>query len=64
MHNTVKIIFGKEQIEKYHNDVKFESDELTSNIKEYKFNSEDEKMTFCKGIEEAVGWYECFILED
>ena len=64
MNYTIKIIFGKEQVEKFHNDVKFTSDEMTLNIKEYNFNSHAEKIAFCKGIEEAVGWTECYILED
>ena len=32
--------------------------------KEYNFNSEEEKLAFIKGIEEAVGWTECYVLEN
>jgi hypothetical protein len=64
MRYTIKIIFGKEQVEKFHNDQDFTTEENAINIKDYSFSTEAEKLAFCKGVEEAIGWTECYILEN
>lgn len=64
MKYSVKIIFGKEQVNKFYNSESFTVKEKQSNIKEYFFNTEEEKKAFCSGINEAVGWIECCIVEN
>lgn len=64
MKHTIKIIFGKEQVNKIHNSKPLTKEELNLNVKGYSFNSEIERIAFCKGIEEAVGWTECYICEE
>jgi len=59
MSYTVKIIFGKEQVNKFYSDEPLTEYEKENNVKVYHFNSESEKQAFCKGINEAVGWVEC-----
>lgn len=61
MKYTLKVVFGKEQISKIYNNEPFSQEELDNNIKEYSFNSIEEKDAFIKGINEAVGWTECYI---
>lgn len=63
MKHTVKIIFGKEQVNKFHNNENFTEEELNLNVKEFCFETEVEKLAFCKGVEVSVGWTECYILE-
>lgn len=63
MKHTVKIIFGKEQITKIYNNETFTDEELRINVKKYSFNSIEEKEAFINGINEAVGWMECFFTE-
>lgn len=60
---TLKIVFGKEQVTKAFNNVPFTKEELEINVKEYSFNSQEEKEAFLKGINEAIGWNECCVPE-
>ena len=62
MKYSVKVIFGKDQVEKFYNDDLFSKEEEQLYVKEFDFSTEAEKVTFCKGIEEAVGWIECYIV--
>lgn len=61
MKYTATIIFGKEQVDKINNNQPLIKEELDLNVKEYSFNTEIEKVAFCKGISESVGWIECYI---
>lgn len=61
MKYSVKVIFGKDQVKKFYNDDLFSKEEEQLYVKEFDFNTEAEKGAFCKGIEEAVGWMECYI---
>ncbi|MDI1306255.1 MAG: hypothetical protein PSX42_15615 [bacterium] len=61
MKYSVKVIFGKEQVNKFYNNDLFSKEEIQTYVKEFDFNTEAEKAAFCKGIEEAVGWMECYI---
>lgn len=64
MKQSVKIIFGKEQVNKYYNEEPFTADEKQINVKEFYFRTEAEKNAFCKGVSESVGWTEyCFFEE-
>ncbi len=64
MKYTVKIVFGKEQVNKIFNNEKLNNEELKINTKEFSFETDIEKIAFCKGIEEAIGWTEYVILEE
>jgi hypothetical protein len=63
MKHSLKVIFGKEQVTKRHNNKPFTDEEIKLNLKEYQFNSEDEKLAFIKGLNEAIGWIEFCIPE-
>lgn len=63
MIQKVKIIFGKEQVIKLYNEEPLSNDELQNNLREYTFNSIEEKNSFLKGIDEAIGWTEYCIPE-
>lgn len=63
MKTKVKIIFGKEQVDKLLNEQAFSESEKELNIKEYYFKTKAEKKAFCQGINEAVGWMECYLIE-
>lgn len=62
--NKVTVIFGTEQVNKIHNGFLLTNEEKKLFQKEYNFNSVDEELAFIKGIEEAVGWNECYVLEN
>lgn len=68
MSNTLRVVFGKDQVLKIYSGVELTSDELRNNYKEYSFNTIEEKNAFCMGLEEAIGWVEyClpdYIFED
>jgi hypothetical protein len=59
----LKIVFGKEQVNKFLTNEIFTDDELDINIKEYVFNSIEERESFVSGITEAVGWTDFVIAE-
>lgn len=63
MSYTVKVIFGKEQVNKFLANEPFTDFENENSVKVYHFNTEEEKQSFCLGVNEAVGWTECFITE-
>jgi len=61
MNNSIIIVFGKEESMKIIKSEPLSSEEILLNKKEYHFNSESEKIAFCAGINEAIGWTECYI---
>jgi hypothetical protein len=63
MKHTLKIIFGKEQVLKVYNGENLRDEELKANVKEFSFNSEEEKNAFANGVYEAIGWSDCCIPE-
>lgn len=63
MKHTLKVIFGKEQVEKTFNNKSLSDEEIKLNVKEYQFNSKEEKHAFIKGLNEAIGWMEFCISE-
>jgi hypothetical protein len=63
MKYTIKIIFGKEQIDKYIFKIPLSKEEIEINVKEYSFETEIELIAFKKGVLEAVGWMECQIID-
>jgi len=64
MKYTVKIIFGKEQVNKIHSIQPLTNEESELNVKEYNFETEIELVAFCKGVEEAVGWTDCYLCQE
>lgn len=63
MKHSIKIIFGKEQINKFLSDIPFSAEAESLNEKEYNFETVDELNAFVKGVNETVGWLECYIVE-
>ncbi|MCC7521235.1 MAG: hypothetical protein IT220_06335 [Flavobacteriaceae bacterium] len=61
MKYTVTIIFGKEQVSKIFNSENLTNEELKLNKKVYSFDTLIEKEAFIKGIEESIGWSECYV---
>ena len=53
-----KIIFGKDQIKKHHNDKAFTDCEKVISFKEYAFDTRSERSAFYKGIAESMGRFE------
>lgn len=58
MKYSIKIIFGKEQVDKYLSDIPLASDEKEIHEKEYFFKTKPELEAFLKGVDETVGWSE------
>ena len=63
MNYQLKIIFGKEEVNKFYNDDRFTVDEIVNNVKEFHFKTESEMEAFIKGIEASSGWTEYSIIE-
>ena len=59
-----KIIFGKDQVRKYHNNEAFTDYEKTINLKKYNFETQAERNAFYKGIGEAMGWLEFEVINE
>lgn len=62
MDYKLQIIFGKNEVDKYFAGKPLSQFEKRINSKVYRFVSEEEKNAFVKGIQEAVGWTEYFIV--
>lgn len=58
MRHKLKVVFGKEQVNKVYSNVPLNSAECNLNIREYYFDTIEEKNAFCKGLDEAIGWLE------
>ncbi len=63
MTHSIRIVFGKEQVNKYLSDIPFSEEECSINEKEYYFDTKVELDAFVKGINGAVGWLECYVVE-
>lgn len=63
MKPMLRVIYGKEQIIKIYNNETLTDEEIKLNVKEYQFNSEEEKQAFIKGLNEAIGWIDFCIPE-
>lgn len=64
MKYSVEIIFGKDQIRKFHNNETLNDFEKIINVKKYNFESREERNAFYKGIGEAMGWLEFEIVKE
>jgi hypothetical protein len=56
MKHPVKVVFGKEQVIKVYNDESLTEEEQSLFVKEYDFDTLQEKLAFIKGLNEAHGW--------
>lgn len=59
-----EIIFGKEQIIKYHNNQSFDDFEKVINVKKYTFDTRAERNAFYKGMAESVGWLDFKVVKE
>jgi hypothetical protein len=63
MKHSVKIIFGKEQVNKFILDTPFSKEEKDINEKIFYFKSKEELNAFIKGVDITVGWSETYTAE-
>ncbi|MBS7234048.1 hypothetical protein KHA90_23875 [Flavobacterium psychroterrae] len=64
MKYLTEIIFGKDQVRKFHNNETLNDFEKIINLKKYNFDSREERNAFYKGIGEAMGWLEFEIIKE
>ena len=64
MKYLAEIIFGKEQVIKFHNNQPLNDFEKIINLKKYNFESREERNAFYKGIGEATGWLEFEVIKE
>jgi hypothetical protein len=63
MKHSVKIIFGKEQVNKFILDTPLSKEEKDINEKIFYFKSKGELNAFIKGVDITVGWSEVYSAE-
>lgn len=63
MSNLVKVVFGKEQVSKLDAGLALSDEETKEFVKEFLFESEEEKRAFLMGLEESNGWQEYQIVD-
>lgn len=56
------VIFGKQGINEFLNNQKILNNKIDSLISKYNFKSDLEKKAFIKGLNEAIGWSDYYIL--
>ncbi|STO14783.1 hypothetical protein [Flavobacterium hibernum] len=64
MKYLAEIIFGKDQIKKYHNNETLNDCEKIINLKKYTFETWVERNAFYKGIGEAMSWLEFEVIKE
>ena len=64
MKYLAEIIFGKDQVRKFHNNEPLNDFEKIINLKRYNFESRAERNAFYKGIGEAMGWIEFEVIKE
>lgn len=64
MKYLAEIIFGKDQVRKFHNNEPLNDFEKIINLKRYNFESRAERNAFYKGIGEAMGCLECEVIKE
>lgn len=64
MKYLAEIIFGKDQVRKFHNNEPLNDYEKIINLKKYNFESWAERNAFYKGIGEAMGWLEFEVIKE
>ncbi len=63
MSYSIQLLFGKNEINKYHLDIALTVAEKEINLKRYSFEHRLERDAFLKGVNEAIGWTEYFLTE-
>ncbi|EJL65902.1 hypothetical protein [Flavobacterium sp. CF136] len=64
MKYLAEIIFGKDQVRKFHNNEPLNDFEKIINLKKYNFECRAERNAFYKGIDEAMGWLEFRVIKE
>jgi len=64
MKYVAEIIFGKDQVEKFHNNEPLNDFEKTIHLKKYIFKTRKQRNAFYKGIGEAMGWLDFKIIKE
>jgi hypothetical protein len=64
MSYDIQLLFGKNEINKYHLEIALTIAEKEINLKKYSFDHKVEVNAFLMGISEAVGWTEYFLIEN
>lgn len=64
MKYLAEIIFGKDQVRKFHNNEPLNDFEKIINLKKYTFETWVERNAFYKGIGEAMGWLEFEVIKE
>lgn len=62
MSHSIKLILGKEQVNKFLAGTQFSKEEKKINEKKFIFETEVEMKAFIKGVNETVGWTECYVI--
>ena len=60
----VKIIFGKDQVRKYHNKEEFADFEKSINFKQYIFETKAERNAFYKSVAESMGRLDFEVIDE
>jgi hypothetical protein len=62
--NTVTVIFGKDQVDKFENNGPFTFEEFGLYVKQFSFGSKLELDAFILGLEAGEGWQELSVFEN
>lgn len=62
--HCVTVLFGSDQIRKFHNREIFSEEDICLYTKYYSFDTEQELNAFILGIEEANGWLDLIYFKD
>jgi len=59
----ITVLFGSDQVRKFHNKEIFNEEEINDNTKSFSFRTREELQAFILGIETANGWLELIYFE-
>lgn len=60
---NIELLFGKDEIRKYHSGVELSLPEKKINLQNFLFDYSVEVNAFLKGVDTAVGWTEYFMID-
>lgn len=63
MKHSLSIVFGKEQVLKVYNNETLSNEEIKLYVKDFQFNSLQEKLAFMDGLNAGHGWVDFCIPE-
>lgn len=61
---TVKIIFGSDDVKNFYNQSSRDDETKITGVFEYSFETKKEIHAFIKGIDEAMGWRDYYVLDE